>query len=62
MAILGIGVVEERPVVRHDAIAIRTMCTFSLGFDHRLIDGAMADQFMAEVRRRLQEAHFEGLD
>jgi 2-oxoglutarate dehydrogenase E2 component (dihydrolipoamide succinyltransferase) len=62
VAILGIGVVEKRPVVRDDAIAIRTMCTMSLGFDHRLIDGAVADQFMAEVKRRLQEARFEGLD
>ncbi|MFQ5668957.1 MAG: dihydrolipoamide acetyltransferase family protein [Acidobacteriota bacterium] len=62
VAILGVGVVEKRPVVRYDAIAIRTMCTFSLGFDHRLIDGAFADQFMADVRHRLQEAHFEGLD
>ncbi len=62
VAILGIGVVEKRPVVRDDAIAIRTMCTLSLGFDHRLIDGAVADQFMAEIKRRLQEARFEGLD
>jgi 2-oxoglutarate dehydrogenase E2 component (dihydrolipoamide succinyltransferase) len=62
VAILGVGAVEKRPVVRHDAIAIRTLCTFSLGFDHRLIDGAVADQFMAEIKKRLEEARFEGLD
>ncbi|MFQ5768735.1 MAG: dihydrolipoamide acetyltransferase family protein, partial [Acidobacteriota bacterium] len=62
VAILGVGTIEKRPVVRHDAIAIRTMCTFSLGFDHRLIDGAVADQFMAHLKKRLQEAQFRGLD
>jgi 2-oxoglutarate dehydrogenase E2 component (dihydrolipoamide succinyltransferase) len=62
VAILGVGCVEKRAVVRDDAIAIRTMCTLVLGFDHRLIDGAVADQFMADVKRRLEEARFEGLD
>ncbi len=62
VAILGVGGVEKRAVVRDDAIAIRTMCTLSLGFDHRLIDGAVADQFMADIKRRLQEGRFEGLD
>jgi 2-oxoglutarate dehydrogenase E2 component (dihydrolipoamide succinyltransferase) len=61
VAILGIGAVEKRPVVRDDAIAIRTMCTFSLGFDHRLVDGAVADQFMAEIKNRLEEARFQEL-
>jgi 2-oxoglutarate dehydrogenase E2 component (dihydrolipoamide succinyltransferase) len=61
VAILGVGTVEKRPVVRDDAIAIRTMCTLSLGFDHRLVDGAVADQFMAEIKRRLQEARFSDL-
>ena len=61
VAILGVGTIEKRPVVRHDAIAIRTMCTLSLGFDHRLIDGAVADRFMAELKQRLQEARFPDL-
>jgi len=62
VAILGVGCIEKRAVVRDDAIAIRTMCTLVLGFDHRLIDGAVADQFMADIKRRLEEARFEGLD
>jgi len=62
VAILGVGTIEKRAVVRDDAIAIRTMCTLVLGFDHRLIDGAVADQFMADVKRRLEEARIEGLD
>ena len=47
VAILGIGTIEKRPVVVDDAIAIRTMAYLTLGFDHRLIDGAVADEFMA---------------
>ncbi|MCZ6832750.1 MAG: dihydrolipoamide acetyltransferase family protein [Acidobacteria bacterium] len=62
VAILGVGCIEKRAVVREDAIAIRTMCTLVLGFDHRLVDGAVADQFMADLKRRLEEARFEGLD
>ncbi len=62
VAILGVGCIEKRAVVRDDAIAIRTMCTLVLGFDHRIIDGAVADQFMADIKRRLEEARFEGLD
>ncbi len=50
VAILGIGAIEKRPVVINDAIAIRTMSFFSLSFDHRLIDGAVADQFMAHLK------------
>ncbi len=41
-------------MVINDAIAIRTMCYLSLSFDHRLIDGAVADQFMADLKNRLQ--------
>jgi 2-oxoglutarate dehydrogenase E2 component (dihydrolipoamide succinyltransferase) len=55
VAILGIGTIEKRPVVRDDAIAIRTMCYFALTFDHRLVDGADADRFMAQVKATLQE-------
>jgi 2-oxoglutarate dehydrogenase E2 component (dihydrolipoamide succinyltransferase) len=54
VAILGLGGIHKRPVVVGDAIAIRDMVYLSLSFDHRLIDGATADQFMAEVKKRLE--------
>lgn len=54
VAILGIGGIEKRPVVVQDAIAIRSMVCLSLTFDHRVIDGAVADQFMARLKQRLQ--------
>jgi len=55
VAILSIGAIEKRPVVRHDAIAIRTLSFFALSFDHRVVDGADADRFMAHVKRGLEE-------
>jgi 2-oxoglutarate dehydrogenase E2 component (dihydrolipoamide succinyltransferase) len=55
VAILGVGTIEKRPVVRDDAIAIRTMAYFALSFDHRLVDGSDADRFMAQVKKGLQE-------
>jgi pyruvate dehydrogenase E2 component (dihydrolipoamide acetyltransferase) len=55
VAILDVGTIEKRPVVRDDAIAIRTMCYLALTFDHRIVDGADADRFMAHVKRTLQE-------
>jgi 2-oxoglutarate dehydrogenase E2 component (dihydrolipoamide succinyltransferase) len=55
VAILGLGTIEKRPVVRDDAIAIRTMAYVALTFDHRLVDGADADRFMADVKKTLQE-------
>jgi pyruvate dehydrogenase E2 component (dihydrolipoamide acetyltransferase) len=55
VGILDVGAIEKRPVVRDDAIAIRTMCYFALTFDHRLVDGADADRFMARVKATLQE-------
>jgi pyruvate dehydrogenase E2 component (dihydrolipoamide acetyltransferase) len=54
VAILGVGVIEKRAVVRHDAIAIRPMVYLALSFDHRLIDGAMADQFMVRIKTALE--------
>jgi 2-oxoglutarate dehydrogenase E2 component (dihydrolipoamide succinyltransferase) len=53
VGILGVGAIEKRPVVVNDAIAIRTMSFFSLSFDHRLIDGAVADQFMAHLKQQI---------
>jgi 2-oxoglutarate dehydrogenase E2 component (dihydrolipoamide succinyltransferase) len=54
VAILGVGGIEKRPVVIDDAIAVRSMIYLSLSFDHRVIDGAVADQFMANLKTRLQ--------
>jgi 2-oxoglutarate dehydrogenase E2 component (dihydrolipoamide succinyltransferase) len=54
VAILGVGTVEKAPVVIDDAIAIRSVCHLSLSFDHRLIDGALADQFMSKVKKALE--------
>ena len=53
VAILGMGGIEKRPVVIDDAIAIRPMVYLSLSFDHRSIDGAVADQFMADIKHTL---------
>ena len=62
VAILGVGGVKKRPIVvetgEGDFIAIRSMCILSLTFDHRLIDGAVADQFMAKVKSVLEAAQF----
>jgi 2-oxoglutarate dehydrogenase E2 component (dihydrolipoamide succinyltransferase) len=55
VAILGIGAIEKRPVVRDDAIAIRSLAYFCLTFDHRIVDGSDADRFMAHVKKSLQE-------
>ena len=54
VAILGVGTIEKRPVVVYDAVGIRTMAYLTLGYDHRLVDGAVADQFMADVKERLE--------
>jgi 2-oxoglutarate dehydrogenase E2 component (dihydrolipoamide succinyltransferase) len=54
VAILGVGAVEKTPVVIEDAIAIRSVMYLSLSFDHRLIDGALADQFTAKVKQVLE--------
>jgi 2-oxoglutarate dehydrogenase E2 component (dihydrolipoamide succinyltransferase) len=54
VAILGIGAVEKRVVVVGDAIAIRPMAYLSLGYDHRVIDGAVADAFMSIVKKQLE--------
>jgi pyruvate dehydrogenase E2 component (dihydrolipoamide acetyltransferase) len=57
LAILGVGTIEKRPVVIDDGIAIRLRAYLTLGFDHRLIDGIVADQFMALVKDRIE--HFD---
>ena len=54
VAIMGMGGIKKRAVVIDDAIAIRPIIILSLSFDHRVIDGATADQFMAEVQKELE--------
>ncbi len=54
VAILGVGSVTKEPVVVDDAIAIRSTCYLALTFDHRLIDGALGDQFTAKVKSVLE--------
>ncbi|HSE98177.1 MAG TPA: 2-oxo acid dehydrogenase subunit E2, partial [Blastocatellia bacterium] len=58
VAILGMGVIKKRPVVIDDAIAIRQIGLIGLSFDHRVIDGAVADQFLATVRDVLESAEY----
>ncbi|MEO1332924.1 MAG: dihydrolipoamide acetyltransferase family protein [Myxococcota bacterium] len=55
VGIMGVGAVQKRPVVVDDAIAIRTRCYLSMSFDHRLVDGAVADQFMGRVAKSIEE-------
>jgi 2-oxoglutarate dehydrogenase E2 component (dihydrolipoamide succinyltransferase) len=54
VAILGVGAIDKRAVVLDDAIAIRPMCHLTLGYDHRLIDGADAGRFLSFVKERLE--------
>ena len=54
VAVLGVGTVEKVPVVVDDAIAIRSVCYLALTFDHRLIDGALGDQFTQKVKSILE--------
>jgi pyruvate dehydrogenase E2 component (dihydrolipoamide acetyltransferase) len=60
VAILGVGTIEKRPKVvalpdGGDTIAIRTMGMISMSYDHRVVDGADADRFLADVKQMLQE-------
>lgn len=58
VAILGVGAIKKRPWVINDAIAIRQIGLLSLSFDHRVIDGAIADQFLATVRDVIEAADY----
>ncbi len=60
VAILGVGAIEKRPKVvtlpdGSDTIAIRTMGMVSMSYDHRVVDGADADRFLADVKRALED-------
>jgi pyruvate dehydrogenase E2 component (dihydrolipoamide acetyltransferase) len=66
VAILGVGAIEKRPKVitgadGEDTIAIRSCAFFSISFDHRIIDGAVADQFLAHVKRGIESFPEQGL-
>ena len=65
VAILGMGGIKKQPWVIEsedgDAIAIRSIGVLSLSFDHRIIDGAVADQFMAHVKKTLETTDFSSL-
>jgi pyruvate dehydrogenase E2 component (dihydrolipoamide acetyltransferase) len=54
VAILGLGAIEKRPVVRDDAIAIRTMVYMTISYDHRVVDGAVAHQFLSHIKKTLE--------
>jgi len=54
VAILGLGTIEKRPVVINDAIAIRSMVYLTLSYDHRVVDGAIAHQFMGKIKAQLE--------
>jgi len=54
VAILGVGAIEKRAVVIDDAIAIRPRGYLTLCYDHRLVDGAVADQFMSQVKKNIE--------
>jgi 2-oxoisovalerate dehydrogenase E2 component (dihydrolipoyl transacylase) len=60
IAILGVGAIQKRAMIlNNEAIAIRSMGYLSLSFDHRVIDGATADQFMGKVKDYLEQSHWE---
>jgi pyruvate dehydrogenase E2 component (dihydrolipoamide acetyltransferase) len=54
VGILGLGAIEKRPVVINDSIAIRSMCYITLSYDHRVVDGAIAHQFLHTVKDTLE--------
>ncbi len=58
--ILGVGKIQEKPVVRNGGIHIRSMMTLCLVFDHRLIDGAPAGRFLAKVKELLEQPAWMG--
>ena len=55
MAILGLGAIHKAPVVVDDALAIRSIAYVTLSFDHRVLDGAIADQFLTRLRAVIED-------
>ena len=54
VGIIGLGAIEKRPVVINDSIAIRSMCYVTLSYDHRVVDGAIAHQFLHKLKETLE--------
>ncbi|MFL6276382.1 MAG: dihydrolipoamide acetyltransferase family protein [Blastocatellia bacterium] len=59
VAILGVGGIKKRPVVINDAIAIRQTGLLTMSYDHRIIDGAVAEQFLAILRDVIESADYK---
>ena len=54
VAIVGVGAIEKRPIVIDDAITIRLRAYMTIGYDHRVVDGAIADEFMQVVKKTIE--------
>ena len=65
VGILGVGAIKKRPIVIEtetgDTIGIRSMMILTLGFDHKLIDGAGGSQFIDAIRKELEILDLERL-
>jgi 2-oxoglutarate dehydrogenase E2 component (dihydrolipoamide succinyltransferase) len=65
VGILGVGAVKKRPVVieteEGDTIGIKSMMILSLGFDHRLVDGAGGSQFIEMVKENIETMNLENI-
>ena len=63
VGILGVGAIQKKPVViedgKGDSIGIRSMITLTLGFDHRLIDGAEGSEFITSIKTNLESMNLE---
>jgi pyruvate dehydrogenase E2 component (dihydrolipoamide acetyltransferase) len=57
LAILGVGRIVAKPVVYEGEVAVRQMVTLSLGFDHRLVDGAPAARFLQRIKRLVEQPY-----
>ncbi|MFH1073219.1 MAG: 2-oxo acid dehydrogenase subunit E2 [Nanoarchaeota archaeon] len=55
VSILGIGTIKDKPAARNGKVEIRKLCTFSLGFDHRIVDGADASRFLQTIIKHLED-------
>ncbi|MFQ5839823.1 MAG: dihydrolipoamide acetyltransferase family protein [Candidatus Methylomirabilales bacterium] len=62
VAMLGVGAIERRPAVRGEAIVIRTQVYLCLTFDHRVVDGVLAGEFLHTLKGDLEEPDLEALD
>jgi len=61
-AILGVGRIMEKPLVKDGKIVIRKVLPLSLSFDHRIIDGAQAARFLTSIIKHLEDPDFMLLD